>query len=386
MFSIDRIKQAILDENLSGWLFFNFRHRDPISDAVLNIDKNSINSRGWFYIILSDREPLKIVHRVEKGMLDHLPGEQQGYSSREELGNILLQFKNKKIAVQSDKNLTTLSYLDGGTEELIKASGINTVSAAPLIQRYLGILDDKQLKSHEKCAVLLYAAIDKTWDFIKKSFKEGKEISEKRLSESIMDFFTENSLITEHEILIAFGRNTSDPHYETGKNDSTLKKDTLIQFDIWARENTEGSVYADISWVGFTGKNIPVSYQKVFESLISARDSAVSLIREKTLSGLEISGYEVDSMVRNYLSASGYKEGLFHRTGHSIDMELHGYGVNIDSVEFPDKRNIIDRSCFSIEPGLYFSDFGMRTEIDCYIDNKNIVVSGGKPQNKIRTL
>ena len=201
-----------------------------------------------------------------------------------------------------------------------------------------------------------------------------------------MDFFTENSLITEHEILIAFGRNTSDPHYETGKNDSTLKKDTLIQFDIWARENTEGSVYADISWVGFTGKNIPVSYQKVFESLISARDSAVSLIREKTLSGLEISGYEVDSMVRNYLSASGYKEGLFHRTGHSIDMELHGYGVNIDSVEFPDKRNIIDRSCFSIEPGLYFSDFGMRTEIDCYIDNKNIVVSGGKPQNKILTL
>ncbi len=121
----------------------------------------------------------------------------------------------------------------------------------------------------------------------------------------------------------------------------------------------------------------------MFKSLISARDSAVSLIREKTVSGLKISGYEVDSMVRNYLSSCGYKEGLFHRTGHAIDMELHGYGVNIDSVEFPDKRDIINRSCFSIEPGLYFTDFGMRTEIDCFIDKNNIIVSGKNASEKL---
>ncbi len=189
MFSIDRIKKAILDENLSGWLFFNFRHRDPISDAVLNINKDCINSRGWFYIILADREPLKIVHRVEKSMLDHLPGVEQVYSSREELENILLQFKDKKIAVQSDKNLTTLSYLDGGTEKLIKSSGIRIESAASLIQRYLGILDNNQLESHKRSADLLYSAIEKNMGVYQKIFQRRKRYNRKILSEYILNFF-----------------------------------------------------------------------------------------------------------------------------------------------------------------------------------------------------
>ena len=386
MIQIDRIKKAILDENLSGWLFFNFRHRDPISDSILEINKSSINSRGWFYIVFPWRKPLKIVHRVEKNMLDHLPGEKTEYSSRKELLEILSQFKESVFAVQSDINLTTLSYMDGGTEELIKSAGITTKSAASLIQRYSGILDNQQIKSHKKAADILYKIIEETWDIIKKSFSRGEMITETFLADYIHECFEKNNLVTEHRILVAFGRNTSDPHYETGKSDSILTENTLIQFDIWAKEKKEKSVYSDISWVAYTGTEVPETYRSVFSKLTEARDNAVHMISENLSSGINISGSEVDAETRKILIDAGYSEAIHHRTGHAIDIELHGYGVNIDSIEFPDSRIILEHSCFSIEPGLYFSDFGMRTEIDCCIIDNEPVITGKEPQKKILTL
>ena len=358
MIQIDRIKKAILDENLSGWLFFNFRHRDPISDSVLEIDKSNINSRSWFYIVFSDREPLKIVHRVEKNILDHLPGEKAEYSSRKELKKLFSQFRTYSIAVHSDVNLTTLSYLDGGTEELLKSAGIITHSAASLIQRHSGILDNLQIKSHKNAADILYKIIEDSWELVKKSFRRGEQITETLLADFIHDSFKKNNLVTEHRILTAFGSNTSDPHYETGKNDSILKENTLIQFDIWAKEKKEKSVYADISWVAYSGSKIPEKYTTVFSKLTEARDHAVKIISDSISEGRNISGSEVDAEVRKILIDAGYSDAVYHRTGHAIDMELHGYGVNIDSEEFPDNRNILEHSCFSIEPGLYFSGFG----------------------------
>ncbi len=386
MIDIDRIKKAILDENLSGWLFFNFRHRDPISDAVLEINRDFINSRSWFCIVFPDREILKIVHRVESGILDHIPGKTEFYSSREELSEILSQLKGNRIALQSDISLTTLSCMDGGTKDLLESAGIITESAAPLIQRLLGVLDDNQIKSHEKAADLLYTAVEETWKLIRESFSKGKQLTEKNIADYIHDYFEKNNLVTEHRILTAFGKNTSDPHYETGKNDTILEKETLIQFDIWARENKKNSVYADISWVGYTGDKVPDRYRAVFNTLTDARDHAVDIISSSLSSGSDIAGSDIDREVRKILIDSGYEKGLFHRTGHAIDQELHGYGVNIDSVEFPDSRKILEGSCFSLEPGLYFSDFGMRTEIDCYIRNNSLVISGKKPQKNILTL
>ena len=386
MIQIDRIKKAILDENLSGWLFFNFRHRDPISDSILEINKNSINSRSWFYIVFSDREPVKIVHRVEKNMLDHLPGSKSEYSSRKELFEILSIFKEYKIAIHSDADLTTLSFMDGGTENLINLAGIITTSAAPLIQRHSGILDNLQIESHKKAAVLLYKIIDDSWDLIKKSFKRGDQITEAFIADFIHDCFKKNNLDTEHRILTAFGKNTADPHYETGKNDTILRENTLIQFDIWAKEKTEKSVYADISWVGYTGTEVPENYLNVFNKLTEARDKAVQMISESFSSGIKITGSEVDEETRKILIDAGYSDAIYHRTGHAIDLELHGYGVNIDSIEFPDCRNILEHSCFSIEPGLYFSDFGMRTEINCCIIDMAPVITGNQPQKKILTF
>ena len=257
MTDINKIKEAILEENLSGWLFFNFRHRDPISDAVLKMNTDSINSRGWFYIVFYDREPLKIVHRVEKSILDHLRGTTVYYSSKEELKHILSEYRGCRFALQSDMNLTTLSYLDGGTENLIRSSGIETASAAPLIQRYLGILDPDQIESHEKAAEILYSTIEEVWSLITDSFKSGRTVTENFIADYIHNCFRKNSLVTEHRILTAFGKNTSDPHYETGRNDAPLAENTLIQFDIWAKEKGERGVYADISWIGFYREKCP---------------------------------------------------------------------------------------------------------------------------------
>ena len=386
MINVDKIQKAIQEEKLSGWLFFNFRHRDPISDSILEINKDSINSRGWFYIIFADREPLKIVHNVEPTSLDHLKGEKISYSGRNELKNILTGFRGMKIAVQGDINLTTLSYLDSGTEELIRSAGILTVSAAALIQRNLGVLNQLQTVSHCKSAVILYSIIQDTWKIISESLAAGKVIYEKDVSEYIYKQFKKNNLETEHSILTAFGKNSSDPHYETGKNDSPLEKNTLVQFDIWAKEKKEGSVYADISWIGYTEDKVPEKYSRVFTTLTQARDNAVKLIKNRISSGIPVTGAEIDRETRRILKEAGYEKEVRHRTGHSIDIELHGYGVNIDSEEFPDSRLIHEGSCFSIEPGLYFSDFGMRTEINCYIRNSSIYISGAAPQKKLLTL
>lgn len=386
MINTDRINEAILEEDLSGWLFFNFRHRDPVSDEVLEINPETINSRGWFYIISPYRNPLKIVHRVEHEALDHLPGDTVQYSSRSELISVLSRFKGEKIAVQADRNLTALSYLDAGTADLLKTSGIITQSASVLIQKYLGLLDENRINSHEKAGVILYSAVEETWNLVKDLFSKNNKITEKLLADFIHDYFRKNKLETEHRILVAFGKNTSDPHYETGKKDRTLEENTLIQFDLWAKEKKQNSVYADISWVAYSGKSVPDKYTSVFKTLTGVRDFAVSMISERIAEGRTVTGSEVDSEVRNILISKGYQKAIRHRTGHAIDRELHGYGVNIDSVEFPDSRKINSGSCFSIEPGLYFSDFGMRTEIDCYIKNKALIISGKKPQEKILTI
>ena len=386
MIDFIKIRKAIQEENLSGWLFFNFRHRDPISDRFLEIEKKSINSRSWFYIIFADSDPIKIVHAVESSALDHLPGGKKVYTSRKELSLILSEFKGEKIAVNGDRNLTTLSYMDTGTGETITSAGIITCSAAPLIQKTSGLLDTEQLQSHINAACHLYSIIGNTWQIVRDSFINSRQLTEKDLEVYINSCFEKADLVTEHQILVAFGKNTADPHYETGKKDSILKRETLVQFDIWAREKNRNSVYADISWVGFTGEKVPDQYSSVFEVLTCSRDFAVDLIKTHLESGKMITGEHVDSKVRKMIEESDYLPAVKHRTGHAIDIELHGYGVNLDSVEFPDSRSIISGSCFSIEPGLYFEDFGMRTEINCYIKENIIHISGGTPQTKLLTL
>ena len=389
------IEKAILKENLSGWLFFNFRHRDSIADFALKISKNETNSRGWFYIIVPGKENIKIVHSVEPNALKNCPGKTVIYTSKDELKEVLKQFSGMTLAVNADPNLTQISFLDSGTASILHECGIKTASAASLIQKIVGNLDKEQISLHEKAGVMLYKIIEETWDYLSDNFKKNRKITEKLIQSFIIEKFEKNNLITGSPPLVAFGKNSANPHYNTGENDFFLEKNTLIQFDIWAKcqagqagqagqaEDGNKSVYADISWVGFSGSSCSAEIKKSFNAVTGARDCVIAFIKENIIRGQNVSGFDADKKARNFLFDSGYKNEIKHRTGHAIDIELHGYGINLDSVEFPDKRILSNGSCFSVEPGLYFRDFGIRTEVNCYIINNMLYVSGGIPQNKI---
>jgi len=391
---IDKIEKAILKENLSGWLFFNFKHRDPIADLLLKIDKKSTNSRGWFYIIFAEKKNVKIVHSVEPEALKNHPGKTITYTSREELKAILKQFSGMTFAAQADHDLTQISFLDSGTASILNECRIKIVSSASLIKGLLGNLNKEQISFHEKAAALLYKIVEETWDHLSINFKQNKKITEHSIQSFIIKRFKKNNLAIDSPPLVAFGKNSANPHYTTpcrnAEKTISLKKNTIVQFDIWAKcqaEQNDKCVYADISWIGFSGSNCPAEIIKSFNAVTGARDSVINFIKENLKAGKEISGFDADEKARNFLFATGYKKDeIKHRTGHAIDMELHGYGTNLDSVEFPDKRILSNGSCFSVEPGLYFNDFGVRTEINCYIMNNKLYISGGIPQNKILML
>jgi Xaa-Pro aminopeptidase len=370
------IQEAIRNEGLDGWLFCNFHHRDKLSDEILRLNPHSTNSRFWIYAVPAEGEPFKLVHAVEEGALDTLPGERRTYMGREELIAALRSLAKKRWGVHSSPALTAISYLDAGTAAMFEEAGLMLVSAAALIQRFKGLLGEEAVLSHEKAAVHLYEIVETAWERVRAAYFGKETLREGDLRALIMEEMTKRNLITDHPPIVAAGVNTGDPHYDFSGSGALIRKGDPIQFDLWAKDAGEGAVYGDISWVGVFAAEAPPRVQRAFADLISVREGVYGFIERELREGRRPSGAMADREARNILLRLGYASAIRHRTGHGIDTECHGSGVNIDSVEFPDSRLLLDGSCFSLEPGIYFSDFGLRTEIDVYILRGKPVVSG----------
>lgn len=418
MFDLRKARRAISEEDLSGWLFFNVRHRDTVSDRILEVPPGSHNTRPWVYLVLREGQPVRLVHAVEAGILDHLPGRRIVYASREDYRRGLRQMaaaaaesgagsrgKGKKpagnrkgnktsgrtggeVAAQFSAELPVLSLLDHGSALLLKSCGFRLASSAALIQRFLGVLDEAGIESHQTAARLLYSIVHHVWNRLRVSFRERLDSNRRPLAEAevqswILELFERHELETDFPPLVAAGRSTADPHYSLQGSGQPMLPEEVVQLDLWARLRQPGAIYADISWVGYLAGEPDAEARRVFEVLRAARERAVAFIAEGLKAGAEIRGLEVDRHVRSFLQSRGYGKALRHRTGHAIDVEVHGCGVNLDATEFPDKRRILEGSCFSIEPGIYLSKFGMRTEINAYVRNGRLVVSGGTPQQNI---
>ena len=382
MFVIERALRAIREEQSSGWLFLNLRHRDKISDLILEIPENAINTRIWVYLIRSDSEPLKLVHSIEASILEHLPGEKRVYISKEEFIKALKEFAigQDQTAAHFSKDIPFISFLDHGIAELLGDCGFTLRSSGELIQRFLGVLDEKGIRSHEKAAEKLYSIVHQVWKQIEREMQRGKSLTENDVQEWIVNLFHRHRLFSESLPLVATGKNSANPHYMPSGSGSVFKPGAVLQLDIWAKEEKFESIYADISWVGVLAQQAPPDIQKAFETVVQAREIGFECIANSFRDKKAICGSEVDRQVRFYLEEKGYGRFIKHMTGHAINTELHGYGVNLDSVEFPDSRRLLEGACFSIEPGVYLQDFGLRTEIDVYIQGSKPVVSGGKPQ------
>jgi len=377
---ITRIRKAIRDEGVDGWLFYNFRHRDRLADEILGLDPGSTSSRPWVYAVPAEASCQRIVHAIEKDILNSLPGNTTVYSGRETFMAALEALGGHRWGVHVSEILPIISFLDAGSAALMEKAGLILVPADSLVQRLKGLLDQNEVDSHERAAAGLYDLVEKTWARVQAAWRSGKQIREGDIRAFMLGGMKALGLTTDHPPIVASGANAGNPHYDFSGDGAVLEPGAIVQLDLWAKENKPDSIYADISWVGVFAEHAKAAEERTFADLIAARDLAVAFISRELEQGRRPTGSAVDAEVRKSLISAGYTSALRHRTGHGIDTECHGSGVNIDSVEFPDTRLLLDGACFSIEPGLYFDDFGLRTEIDVYIQNGKARVSGATPQ------
>jgi Xaa-Pro aminopeptidase len=374
---------------LDGWLFYDFRHSDPLAYRVLQVDPSRHVTRRWYYWIPCHGQPLKLLHRIEPHTLDELPGESLFYVSWEEQHAHLARALTgvRRIAMQySPMNaIPYISRVDAGTIELIRSFGVEIVTSADLVQRFEAVWDDRQLASHQDAAEKLRRIVNEAFEHVAESIRGNKRLNEYELQQFILSRITGHGLITSSAPIAAVNEHSADPHYGPATEGSAdIHEGDLVLIDLWAKRPEPGSVYADITWTGHVGSAVPAGRQEVFTIVKAARDQAVSFVRERVTMGDFPCGGEVDDVCRNVIRQAGYGDQFVHRTGHSIGEEVHGNGANIDNLETRDSRRLMPRTCFSIEPGIYLpGKFGIRSELDVYIADREAIVFGQPVQTEI---
>ncbi len=388
MLDILKSQKAIREEGLAAWLLYNVFHRDEIAELVLEVPSERTNTRPWVCILFPDRLPVKIAHVIEPSILGHVPGDTVLYSSRDEFTRAVAKAlpANGKVAADYSTGIPVGSFLDHGTALFLQSLGAQLAPAESLVARYLGTIDRQGRESHERAGRVLYAAIEEAWTRVAAAMQGGRVVREGEVRDWIARAIADAGLVHEGQPVAGAGRHTADPHFGVSGSGAPLEKGDVVQFDVWAREKSPGAVFADISWLGVCASSPTPVQKKVFDAVLEAREAALSLLQRSFAQGAPVRGADVDREARAVLARRGFENAIRHRTGHSIGTRVHGFGVNLDSVEFPDERVITEGSCFSIEPGIYLEQFGMRTEIDCCIRGGRPEVTGGERQSALLTL
>ncbi len=377
---IQDIQSDLRAAKLDGWLFYDFRGRDPIAQNILNLPA-AMRTRRWFYFVPAKGTPKKLVHKIETESLAALPGETLYYAGQDELRKNVKKIlgRARKVAMQySPKNaIPYVAMVDAGTIELVRSCGAKVVSSADLVQKYEACWSAEQLKSHLSAGVAIDRIVREAFQFAAKSVREKKTITEFDVKNWILKEYEAAGIWTEEGPDIAVNAHASDPHYgPTAESASPIREGDLLLMDVWGKTKASGSVYYDITWMGYLGPKVPEKYAKVFDVVREARDKAVDLIRRSISAGKPLQGWQVDKAARNVIEKAGYGKYFFHRTGHSIGERVHGNGANMDGLETHDVRHLIPRTCNSIEPGIYLPEFGVRTEVNMYIDEGEARVTG----------
>lgn len=384
------IQQALRETpGLDGWLFYDFRGSDPLAYRVLLLDQTKHVTRRWYYWVPAQGTPVRLTHKIEPYALEELPGEDIHYMSWQSLGACLSRILSgvKRLAMQySPLNaIPYLSRVDAGTIEQIRGYGVEIVTSADLVQRFEAVWGDAQLASHRDAAEKLRLIVDEAFRHVGASVAARKGLTEYGLQQFILARFKEHGLITSSAPIAAVNAHSANPHYgPSAQGSSEIAASDLVLIDLWAKRPEPGSVYADITWTGHVGRTVPSKQRDVFSVVREARDTALEFVKARAVSGDFPCGWEVDEVCRNVIRNAGYGEKFLHRTGHSIGEEVHGNGANIDNLETQDKRRLLPRTCFSIEPGIYLPDqFGIRSELDVYLADRDATVYGQPVQTAI---
>lgn len=392
MFDPSSIQGSLREFGFDGWLLYDFRGSNVPARRLLGLGEKPPGSRRFFYMIPAAGEPSKLVHAIEPNALEHLPGRRTIYRSWQGLqeGVAALVGDAKRVAMEYAPGLSNpyISRVDAGTIEFVRKLGIDVVSSGDLIQLYESAWDDEQWAMHRAADRITTTAFDVAWRFIADRTRGGGSVRETEVQAAILDYFEKNDLTTYSPPNVSAGPHSGDPHYEPGAGgDAEIREGDFVLIDLWGKLKRPRSVYSDLTRVGFVGDAAPDKYESIFRVVADARDAAIDLVRERFRAGRPLRGYEVDDAARDVIRRAGHESRFTHRTGHNIGQEVHGNGANMDNLETHDERLVLPRTCFSIEPGVYFEEFGVRSEVDVFVDAAGTVhVTGGLQESVVPIL
>ncbi|MDX1503364.1 MAG: Xaa-Pro peptidase family protein [Thermoanaerobaculia bacterium] len=385
---IPAVQKALAREGLDGWFFSCFQSSDPISHDLLGLAEGQLLSRRCYYLVPREGEARRLVHALEPAMLDGLPGSQREYltwqSHDAELARLVTGCERVAAQYSPNNALPAISRLDVGTGERLRALGLELVSSAELVQEFAAVWSREQLEGHRRACAHLHEIAHAAFARVGEALSTGREIDEHAVQRFILEQFERRGLWTESHPIVGVNANSADPHYQPGpERTAAIRRGDFLLVDLWAKEKRSGSVYADITWCGVCAASPEDRHAEVFGVAVAARDAGLGLIRSR-YPDTPVAGYEVDDATRRVIDEAGYGDRFIHRTGHSIGIQDHGHGANLDNLETHDTRRLAPMTGFSIEPGIYLTgDFGVRTEIDVVLTPDGVEVTGGEPQREL---
>jgi len=374
--NLEAIQTALREQRLDGWLFYDHHHRDPIAYRILGLSDSLHVSRRWYYLIPAQGQPRKLTHRVESGKLASLPGTGHLYSSWQELEDGLRTMLEpyQTLAMQySPRNaIMYVSMVDAGTVEVLREMGKTIVSSADLVSRFEAVLTAEQIASHYQAQKSIDEIVREAWKYIaagpRNEYQVMVWLREAMRRAGIADGYGPNVSVNE---------NSSDSHYEpTAASSRQIKQGDFLLIDIWGRMDRPESCFYDITWTGVVGREPSERERQVFSLVAQARDAAIKTVQDAFTAGRPIAGWEADDAARAVIRNGGFADYFTHRTGHSISYETHGNGANLDNLETHDERLILPYTCFSVEPGIYLPEFGVRSEVNMLTEPGRATVTG----------
>ena len=380
---LDAIQQALKSDGVEAWLLYDFRGINPIAADVTGVLRRGghLATRRWYYLIPAVGEPRALVHAIEPHSLAHLPGTTDRYAGREQLEAGLRRLLSGVHTVAMEYSprcaIPYMSRVDAGTIELVRQCGAEVVSSGDLVQRFAAVWDADEIATHLAASAALYRVKDRAFEAVAQRLTDNVATTEYDIQQLMAGWFRDEGLISDSEPMVSAQENAGNPHYmPTATNSRVIRPQELVLLDLWGKLDTPGAVYADITWVGFTGAQVPGPIADAFAAAAAARNAAVTLVQGRATSGQPVRGWEVDRAASTVLRDAGYGARILHRTGHSLGESVHGNGVNMDDYETHDDRRLLPGTGFTIEPGVYFPDFGIRTEINMIVGVGSAEVSG----------
>jgi Xaa-Pro dipeptidase len=380
---IAAVQAALRADDLDAWLLYDFRGLNAIAADLIGVNRQGghLATRRWYYLIPAQGEPAGLVHAIERDSLSHLPGATSQYASRDQLEAGLSQLVKglRRVAMEYSPRcaIPYVSRVDAGTIELVRASGVDVVSSGDLIQRFASVWDPEAIRTHQEASEKLHRIKDAAFDAIARRLHDGIATSEYDIQQLMAAWFRAEGLVSDSDPNVSAEENAGNPHYlPTASSSRAIGSNELVLLDLWGKIDRPGAVFADITWMGYTGPRVPERYANAFAAVAAARDAAVALVQRAAAAGQELRGWQVDRAAASVLRSAGYGDRILHRTGHSLGESVHGNGVNMDDYETHDDRRLLVGTGFTIEPGIYFADFGVRSEINMVVGPHDAALTG----------